>query len=132
MLETNLEKGIQGDAADLTKRSNAFGSNAYPRKKREECFLVNSLPIYIFSLIFFIRAITLSLVEEENISYYIVLFCFVLDVSLISVTQGAFVSLQDNTLCLLQCRIMCATSFFLSLCRATKFLVRHILLSFSV
>ena len=98
MLETNLEKGIQGDAAYLTKRMNAFGSNTYPRKKGG-VFLVNSLPIYIFALIFFIRAITLSLVEEENISYYIVLFCFVLDVSLISVTHGAFVSLQDNTLC---------------------------------
>ena len=98
MLETNLDKGIQGDSANLTKRRNAFGSNTYPRKKGRS-FLVNSLPIYIFALIFFIRAITLSFVEEENISYYIVLFCFVLDVSLISITQGAFVSLQDNTLC---------------------------------
>ena len=98
MLETNLEKGIQGDAADLTKRRNAFGSNTYPRKKGRSVFLVNSLPIYIFALIFFIRVITLSFVEEENISYYIVLFCCDLDVSLICVTHGAFVSLQDNTL----------------------------------
>ncbi|KAL4632299.1 hypothetical protein ACB092_04G039600 [Castanea dentata] len=33
LLETNLDKGIQGDAAGLTKRRNAFGSNTYPRKK---------------------------------------------------------------------------------------------------
>lgn len=33
LLETNLDNGIQGDAADLTKRRNAFGSNTYPRKK---------------------------------------------------------------------------------------------------
>ncbi|XP_027333647.1 calcium-transporting ATPase 10, plasma membrane-type-like isoform X1 [Abrus precatorius] len=32
LLKTNLEKGIQGDDADLVKRRNAFGSNNYPRK----------------------------------------------------------------------------------------------------
>ena len=129
MLETNLEKGIQGDAAYLTKRMNAFGSNTYPRKKGE-VFLVNSLPIYIFALIFFIRAITLSLVEEENISHYIVLFCFVLDVSLISVIHGAFVSLQDNTLCFCCSLESCEPhpSFFLKkqsiLIKAKSFLCR--------
>ncbi|KAJ1433430.1 P-type ATPase [Sesbania bispinosa] len=33
LLKTNLEKGIQGDDADLVKRRNTFGSNNYPRKK---------------------------------------------------------------------------------------------------
>ncbi|KAL1335451.1 calcium-transporting ATPase 10, plasma membrane-type isoform X2 [Arachis ipaensis] len=33
LLETNLEKGIQGDDADLSRRTKAFGSNNYPRKK---------------------------------------------------------------------------------------------------
>ncbi|GMY35271.1 calcium-transporting atpase 10, plasma membrane-type [Fagus crenata] len=33
LLKTNLEKGIQGDDADLLKRKNAFGSNTYPKKK---------------------------------------------------------------------------------------------------
>ncbi|BAT80110.1 hypothetical protein LR48_Vigan04g007200 [Vigna angularis] len=33
LLKTNLEKGIQGDDADLLKRRNSFGSNNYPRKK---------------------------------------------------------------------------------------------------
>ncbi|KAE9602447.1 putative calcium-transporting ATPase [Lupinus albus] len=33
LLETNLEKGIQGDDADLVKRRNAFGSNNYSRKE---------------------------------------------------------------------------------------------------
>ena len=108
---------------------NAFGSNTYPRKKGG-VFLVNSLPIYIFALIFFIRAITLSLVEEENISYYIVLFCFVLDVSLISVTHGAFVSLQDDTLCFCCSLESCEPhpSFFLKkqsiLIKAKSFLCR--------
>ncbi|KAL5149447.1 Calcium-transporting ATPase 8, plasma membrane-type [Glycine soja] len=32
LLKTNLEKGIQGDDADLLKRRSAFGSNNYPRK----------------------------------------------------------------------------------------------------
>ncbi|KAK7265346.1 hypothetical protein RJT34_32965 [Clitoria ternatea] len=32
LLETNLERGIQGDDADLAKRRKAFGSNNYPRK----------------------------------------------------------------------------------------------------
>lgn len=129
MLETNLEKGIQGDAADLTKRRNAFGSNTL---KKKGVFLVNSLPIYIFALTFyfFIRAITLSFVEEENISYSFVLFCFVLDVSLISVTHGAFVSLQDKTLCFCCSLESCEplTSFFLKkqsiLIKAKSFLCR--------
>ncbi|XP_045789046.1 calcium-transporting ATPase 8, plasma membrane-type-like isoform X4 [Trifolium pratense] len=33
LLKTDLEKGINGDDADLLKRRNAFGSNNYPRKK---------------------------------------------------------------------------------------------------
>lgn len=33
LLQTNTEKGISGDEADLLKRKNAFGSNTYPRKK---------------------------------------------------------------------------------------------------
>ncbi|XP_022723610.1 calcium-transporting ATPase 9, plasma membrane-type isoform X2 [Durio zibethinus] len=33
VLRTNLEKGINGDEADLLNRRNAFGSNTYPRKK---------------------------------------------------------------------------------------------------
>ncbi|MED6216509.1 Calcium-transporting ATPase 10, plasma membrane-type [Stylosanthes scabra] len=33
LLKTNLEKGIQGDEADLIRRRTAFGSNNYPRKK---------------------------------------------------------------------------------------------------
>ncbi|KAK6911124.1 hypothetical protein RJ641_023217 [Dillenia turbinata] len=33
LLKANVEKGIDGDDADLTKRRNAFGSNTYPRKK---------------------------------------------------------------------------------------------------
>ncbi|QHO50244.1 Calcium-transporting ATPase 10, plasma membrane-type [Arachis hypogaea] len=33
LLETNLEKGIQGDDTDLSRRTKAFGSNNYPRKK---------------------------------------------------------------------------------------------------
>ncbi|RDY04261.1 Calcium-transporting ATPase 10, plasma membrane-type [Mucuna pruriens] len=32
LLETNLDKGIHGDDADLVKRKKAFGSNNYPRK----------------------------------------------------------------------------------------------------
>ncbi|XP_030937572.1 uncharacterized protein LOC115962840 [Quercus lobata] len=45
LLETNLEKGIQGDAADLMKRRNAFGSNTYPRKKGRSVFLGSTPPI---------------------------------------------------------------------------------------
>ncbi|XVF23215.1 hypothetical protein REPUB_Repub13aG0017800 [Reevesia pubescens] len=33
LLRTNLERGINGDEADLLNRRNAFGSNTYPRKK---------------------------------------------------------------------------------------------------
>ncbi|KAL7263411.1 hypothetical protein ACSBR1_001555 [Camellia fascicularis] len=33
VLKTNVEKGIDGDDVDLLKRTNAFGSNTYPRKK---------------------------------------------------------------------------------------------------
>ncbi|XP_010541090.1 PREDICTED: calcium-transporting ATPase 10, plasma membrane-type [Tarenaya hassleriana] len=33
LLKTNMEKGIQGDDDDITKRKSAFGSNTYPRKK---------------------------------------------------------------------------------------------------
>ncbi|MED6207560.1 Calcium-transporting ATPase 10, plasma membrane-type [Stylosanthes scabra] len=33
LLKTNLEKGIEGDEADLIRRRSAFGSNNYPRKK---------------------------------------------------------------------------------------------------
>ncbi|XP_031251206.1 calcium-transporting ATPase 8, plasma membrane-type-like [Pistacia vera] len=33
LLKTNLEKGINGDDADLLKRKNVFGSNTYPQKK---------------------------------------------------------------------------------------------------
>ncbi|XP_044471375.1 calcium-transporting ATPase 8, plasma membrane-type-like isoform X1 [Mangifera indica] len=33
LLKTNLEKGINGDDADLLKRRNVFGSNTYPKKK---------------------------------------------------------------------------------------------------
>ncbi|GAU40189.1 hypothetical protein TSUD_374970 [Trifolium subterraneum] len=33
LLKTDLEKGIDGDDADLLRRRNAFGSNNYPRKK---------------------------------------------------------------------------------------------------
>ncbi|KAG8647926.1 calcium-transporting ATPase 10, plasma membrane-type isoform X2 [Manihot esculenta] len=33
LLNTNLEKGILGDDADLLKRRNEFGSNTYPEKK---------------------------------------------------------------------------------------------------
>ncbi|KAK6915160.1 Cation-transporting P-type ATPase, C-terminal [Dillenia turbinata] len=33
LLKTNVEKGIDGDDADLTKRRDAFGANTYPRKK---------------------------------------------------------------------------------------------------
>ncbi|KAJ0090072.1 hypothetical protein Patl1_14095 [Pistacia atlantica] len=33
LLKTNLEKGINGDDADLLKRKNIFGSNTYPQKK---------------------------------------------------------------------------------------------------
>ncbi|GKV00338.1 hypothetical protein SLEP1_g13042 [Rubroshorea leprosula] len=33
MLKTNLDKGINGDDADLMNRRNVFGSNTYPRKK---------------------------------------------------------------------------------------------------
>ncbi|XP_022149628.1 calcium-transporting ATPase 9, plasma membrane-type isoform X2 [Momordica charantia] len=33
LLKTNIEKGILGDETDLLKRTNAFGSNTYPRKK---------------------------------------------------------------------------------------------------
>ncbi|KAF7806695.1 calcium-transporting ATPase 10, plasma membrane-type-like isoform X1 [Senna tora] len=33
LLKSNVEKGIEGDDADLIKRRNAFGSNNYPRKK---------------------------------------------------------------------------------------------------
>jgi Ca2+-transporting ATPase len=43
LLKTNLEKGIQGDDADLLKRKNAFGSNTYPKKKGRS-FWVNLLP----------------------------------------------------------------------------------------
>lgn len=32
-LNTNLEKGVCGDDADLQARRNAFGSNTYPRKQ---------------------------------------------------------------------------------------------------
>ncbi|XP_034695964.1 calcium-transporting ATPase 9, plasma membrane-type isoform X1 [Vitis riparia] len=33
LLETNLEKGTDGDDASLSKRRNMFGSNTYPQKK---------------------------------------------------------------------------------------------------
>ncbi|CAL5184581.1 unnamed protein product [Lathyrus oleraceus] len=33
LLKTDLEKGVDGDDADLLRRRNAFGSNNYPRKK---------------------------------------------------------------------------------------------------
>ncbi|XP_020232282.1 calcium-transporting ATPase 9, plasma membrane-type [Cajanus cajan] len=33
LLQSNPEKGISGDDADLLKRKNAFGTNTYPRKK---------------------------------------------------------------------------------------------------
>ncbi|GLU10550.1 hypothetical protein SLE2022_273430 [Rubroshorea leprosula] len=33
VLKTNLDKGINGDEADLLNRRNVFGSNTYPRKK---------------------------------------------------------------------------------------------------
>ncbi|XP_059456486.1 calcium-transporting ATPase 9, plasma membrane-type-like [Corylus avellana] len=33
LLETNLDKGINGDETDLLRRRNSFGSNTYPRKK---------------------------------------------------------------------------------------------------
>ncbi|XP_044463633.1 calcium-transporting ATPase 8, plasma membrane-type-like isoform X2 [Mangifera indica] len=33
LLKTNLEKGINGDDADLLKRRNVFGSNTYPKKR---------------------------------------------------------------------------------------------------
>ncbi|KAJ9693332.1 hypothetical protein PVL29_012195 [Vitis rotundifolia] len=33
LLETNLEKGTDGDDANLSKRRNMFGSNTYPQKK---------------------------------------------------------------------------------------------------
>ncbi|RVW31852.1 Calcium-transporting ATPase 10, plasma membrane-type [Vitis vinifera] len=33
LLETNLEKGIDGDDASLSKRRNMFGPNTYPQKK---------------------------------------------------------------------------------------------------
>ncbi|GLT64402.1 hypothetical protein SLA2020_369010 [Shorea laevis] len=33
MLKTNLDRGINGDDADLMNRRNVFGSNTYPRKK---------------------------------------------------------------------------------------------------
>ncbi|ESQ54246.1 hypothetical protein EUTSA_v10024281mg [Eutrema salsugineum] len=33
LLKTNLEKGIHGDADDISKRKSAFGSNTYPQKK---------------------------------------------------------------------------------------------------
>lgn len=33
MIKTNLEKGIDGDEADLVKRRDVFGSNTYPQKK---------------------------------------------------------------------------------------------------
>lgn len=40
LLKTNVEKGINGDDADLVKRRNAFGSNNYPRKQGRS-FLVH-------------------------------------------------------------------------------------------
>ncbi|GLT54289.1 hypothetical protein SLA2020_275000 [Shorea laevis] len=33
LLDTNLDKGINGDETDLLRRRNSFGSNTYPRKK---------------------------------------------------------------------------------------------------
>ncbi|KAI5387961.1 hypothetical protein KIW84_073885 [Lathyrus oleraceus] len=42
LLKTDLEKGVDGDDADLLRRRNAFGSNNYPRKKGRS-FLVTSI-----------------------------------------------------------------------------------------
>lgn len=39
LLKTDLEKGINGDDADLLRRRNAFGSNNYPRKKGRSFFM---------------------------------------------------------------------------------------------
>ncbi|KAI5412813.1 hypothetical protein KIW84_057439 [Lathyrus oleraceus] len=42
LLKTDLEKGVDGDDADLLRRRNAFSSNNYPRKKGRS-FLVTSI-----------------------------------------------------------------------------------------
>jgi hypothetical protein len=40
LLKTNLEKGIRGDAADLSCRANAFGGNRYPRQKGRSFWVI--------------------------------------------------------------------------------------------
>lgn len=47
LLNTNLEKGILGDDADLLKRRNEFGSNTYPEKKGKS-FWVTSFIVLLF------------------------------------------------------------------------------------
>lgn len=43
LLKTDLEKGINGDDADLLRRRNAFGSNNYPRKKGRSFFVSSTV-----------------------------------------------------------------------------------------
>lgn len=43
LLKTNLDKGISGDEADISRRRSAFGTNTYPQKKGRSfwvCFVL--------------------------------------------------------------------------------------------
>lgn len=55
LLKTNLEMGISGDDADLSKRRNSFGSNTYPLKKgRSFWVLCDIVSLFILSISIFL------------------------------------------------------------------------------
>ncbi|KAJ1278139.1 hypothetical protein BS78_04G056500 [Paspalum vaginatum] len=62
LLNTNLEKGIRGDAADLSCRSNDFGANRYPRNKGRSFWVFLWEACQDMTLIILIIAAIISLV----------------------------------------------------------------------
>lgn len=62
LLKTNLEKGIRGDAADLSCRANAFGGNRYPRQKGRSFWVFLWEACQDLTLVILIIAAVISLV----------------------------------------------------------------------
>nr|XP_011467548.1 PREDICTED: calcium-transporting ATPase 9, plasma membrane-type [Fragaria vesca subsp. vesca] len=72
MIKTNLEKGIDGDEADLVKRRDVFGSNTYPQKKGRSFlrFLWEAWQDLTLIILIIAAAVSLALgIKTEGLSH---------------------------------------------------------------
>lgn len=95
MLKTNLEKGINGDDADLLKRKNAFGSNTYPQKKGRSfwvSFIINLyLLIVVLLFIVLLNSFTVHFSFKRLFAIiYLTCLCSIIDVPLGSMARSYF------------------------------------------